>query len=334
MKVLVAGGAGYIGSHTCVALQEAGHDVVIVDSLVNSQPECIDKLQKITREKACFIQADLRDRTRLAWIFSEHRIDAVINFAGHKAVNESIWRPLEYYDNNLNCAISLLECMLAAGVRQLVFSSSAAIYGHAAVLPIAESAPLAPENPYGRTKQQIEEILLDMANADTEWRLAILRYFNPVGAHPSGLIGELPSGLPNNLMPLIANVAAGEMNRLDIFGGDYETEDGTAVRDFIHVMDLAEGHVQALHSLEQSIEGKVITANLGTGVGHSVLELVRAFEVASGREIPYSIVARRAGDVAVSYADPTLARRELDWHAKLGLEAMCRDTWNWKSSFR
>lgn len=330
MNILVAGGAGYIGSHTCVALLEAGHDVIIVDSLVNSRIDNIQSIREIANSKIEFIEADVRDRNAVNKIFLNHQITAVINFAGHKSVNDSVNNPLDYYDNNLNCAMSLLECMSRHNVKQLVFSSSAAVYGEPVELPIMEDARLAPLNPYGRTKKFIEDILRDTSQADDSWKIAILRYFNPVGAHPSGLIGEWPNNIPNNLMPVIAKVATGELEKLSIFGGDYDSIDGTAIRDYIHVMDLARGHNHAIQGLGRLDQGEILTLNLGTGKGYSVLEILKSFEQACGREIPFEVVARRAGDVACCYADAGLASKEINWNSELGIDDMCKDAWNWQ----
>lgn len=329
MKILVAGGAGYIGSHTCVSLLQSGYEVVVVDSLVNSRIECVERIQEITGKSVEFIESDIRDRKSLNAIFSKNEIDAVINFAGYKAAGDSIKNPLEYYDNNLNCAIALLETMSSFNVKVMVFSSSAAVYGEPAELPISEDARTEPESPYGRTKLFIEEMLRDVWHADKSWKVAILRYFNPVGAHPSGLIGEQPNGIPGNLMPVIAKVAQGELQKLNIFGGDYETLDGTAVRDYIHVMDLAGGHSKAIQKLGKLRKGSVSTINLGTGKGYSVLEILKTFEEVCGRKIPFDVVNRRAGDVACSYADPALAKAEINWNAEFGVYDMCKDAWNW-----
>jgi len=330
MKILVAGGAGYIGMHTCVVLIEAGHDVVIIDSLINSQSKNIERIQEISNRKIPFFRVDVRDKPAVSQLFNRYEFDAVINFAGHKAVGESVDSPLEYYANNLNCALTLLECMTAFDVKVLVFSSSAAVYGKPDKLPIIENARIAPQSPYGRTKQFIEEMLKDVSYANCAWKIANLRYFNPVGAHPSGLIGESPNGTPNNLVPYIAQVAAGQQGKLQIFGGDYDTPDGTGIRDYIHVMDLARGHVHALEALERMNNSEVLTLNLGTGKGHSVLEMVNVFEEVSGQKIPFEIVNRREGDVASCYADPSLAKREIDWEAELGISDMCKDAWNWQ----
>jgi len=330
MKILVAGGAGYIGMHTCVVLLDAGHDVIIIDSLVNSQKSNIDRIQRITNRDIPFVEADVRDRQLVSKVFETHSIDAIINFAGHKAVGESVAQPLDYYDNNLNCAIVLLDCMVKYNVKTFVFSSSATVYGDPVQLPIKEGARIAPQNPYGRTKQYIEALLLDLYASDDSWKIAILRYFNPVGAHPTGLIGEKPNGTPNNLMPYITQVAAGELEKLRVFGGDYDTPDGTGIRDYIHVMDLAKGHVNAVEKLDSMKAGKVLILNLGTGRGYSVLEVIKKFEQVSGQKIPYDIVERRAGDVASCYADPTLARKVLDWKSEFGIDEMCADAWNWQ----
>jgi len=330
MKVLVTGGAGYIGSHTCVELVQAGHDVVIFDSLCNSHRAVIGRIARIAGRMPEFAQADVRDSDALRDVFTRHRFDAVIHFAGLKAVAESVEKPIEYYDNNVQGALSLCRAMAAADVGMLVFSSSATVYGNASSVPIREDAPLGPTNPYGQSKWMVERILGDVAASDpARWCVALLRYFNPVGAHPSGLIGEDPQGIPNNLMPNIAQVAAGVRDRLRVFGSDYPTRDGTGIRDYIHVVDLARGHIAALETMKHERQG--ITVNLGTGRGISVLEAVRAFERASGRTIPIERVARRAGDVAESYADPSLAEKTLGWKATHALEDMCRDTWRWQS---
>lgn len=330
MNILVTGGAGYIGSHTCVELLQAGYEPVVVDNLCNSKEEAIRRVARIAGRALTFYQADVRDRAALRAIFGLHRIEAVVHFAGLKAVGESIEKPLLYYDNNVSGTLALCEVMAEAGVKRIVFSSSATVYGNPHVVPIREDFPVgAATNPYGHSKFMVEQMLRDLPVADTFWRIGLLRYFNPVGAHPSGLIGEDPNGIPNNLMPYIAQVAVGRRPHLNVFGNDYPTPDGTGVRDYIHVVDLARGHVAALRYLERHTG--VVTVNLGTGRGYSVLEMARAFEAASGRPVPYRIVERRAGDIARCYADPTLAALLLGWRAELGLEAMCRDSWRWQS---
>lgn len=329
MRVLVTGGAGYIGSHTCVELLQAGIHVVALDNLSNSREESLRRVGEITGQGVGFFEVDLRDRETLAEIFSQGHFDAVIHFAGLKAVGESVAHPLEYYDNNVQGTLTLCQVMAAAGVRNLVFSSSATVYGDPATVPIREDFPVGATNPYGRSKLFIEEILRDLHVSDPRWNIALLRYFNPVGAHESGRIGEDPNGIPNNLMPYIAQVAVGRLQRLRVFGDDYPTPDGTGVRDYIHVVDLARGHLAALHRL-QAAPG-VVTYNLGTGRGYSVLEVIAAFERASGRPVPYDIVERRPGDIACCYADPSLARDELGWRAEYDLERMVVDAWRWQS---
>lgn len=329
MRILVTGGAGYIGSHTCVELLAAGMSVVVVDNLSNSKEEALHRVREIAGRDLGFIQADLRDRATMDAILRDGRFDAVVHFAGLKAVGESVAMPLTYYDNNLGGTFSLCQAMAAAGVKNFVFSSSATVYGDPASVPIREDFPLSATNPYGRSKLFIEEILRDLQVADPAWKIALLRYFNPVGAHPSGRIGEDPNGIPNNLMPYVAQVAIGKLSRLRVFGNDYPTPDGTGVRDYIHVVDLARGHLAALLKIQQK-EG-VSFYNLGTGKGYSVLEMVAAFERASGRHVPYDFVARRAGDIAVCYADPSLAQTELNWQAEYGIDAMVRDAWRWQS---
>lgn len=328
MHILVTGGTGYIGSHACVALLAAGHEVTVIDDLSNSRREVLDRIERIAGKRPAFFEGDVRDRPLLRSIFAGKRIDGVIHFAGLKAVGESVAQPLRYYDCNVGGALSLCEVMAEAGTKILIFSSSATVYGDPASVPIREDFPRSATNPYGASKLIIEDILADLAKADAEWRIARLRYFNPVGAHPSGLIGESPNGTPNNLMPYVAQVAVGKRERLSVFGGDYPTPDGTGVRDYIHVVDLAEGHVAALDYLVR--QPGLLTVNLGTGCGYSVLDMVRAFEKASGRPVPYAIVPRRPGDVAACYADPALARQLLGWSAKLGIDAMCADAWNWQ----
>jgi UDP-glucose 4-epimerase len=327
-KLLVTGGAGYIGSHTCVEFLSAGVELVVVDNLVNSKAEAISRVEQITNKKVTFIQADIRDRDALRQIFSTHSISAVIHFAGLKAVGESVEKPLAYYDANFCGTVALLEEMDRAGVRTLVFSSSATVYGDPASVPIREHFPLSATNPYGRSKLMIEDMLRDLYRADATWKIALLRYFNPVGAHASGLIGEDPNGLPNNLMPIVTQVAVGKRPGLSVYGNDYATRDGTGVRDYIHVVDLARGHVKALDALVR--HDGVLTVNLGTGRGYSVFEVIAAFEKASGCKIAHQVVARRPGDIAECYADPALASALLDWRAELGIDAMCADSWRWQ----
>jgi UDP-glucose 4-epimerase len=329
--ILVTGGAGYIGSHTCVELMAAGYEVVVVDNFCNSKPEALRRIEELAgRPLKAFYQADIRDKQVLREIFAAHAVEAVIHFAALKAVGESVAQPLRYYDNNIAGTVALAEVMAEAGVKSLVFSSSATVYGDPARVPIREDFPTGPTNPYGRTKWMMEFVLSDLAQADPAWRVALLRYFNPVGAHPSGRIGEDPNGLPNNLMPFVSQVAVGRLPRLRVFGGDYPTPDGTGVRDYIHVVDLAKGHVAAVRRLAE--QTGVLTVNLGTGRGYSVLEVVRAFEAASGRPVPFEIVARRAGDVAQCYAETALAEQLLGWRAERGIDEMCVDTWRWQSS--
>ncbi|MDZ7583592.1 MAG: UDP-glucose 4-epimerase GalE [Thiobacillus sp.] len=328
MKVLLTGGAGYIGSHTAVECLAAGHEVVVFDNLSNSSVKSLDRVAQIAGKSVTFVQGDIRERAALRALFARHAIDAVVHFAGLKAVGESVEKPLLYYDNNITGSIALFEEMTAAGVKSVVFSSSATVYGDPATVPITEDFPLSATNPYGRSKLFIEEMLRDIALADTGWNIALLRYFNPVGAHESGLIGEDPRGIPNNLMPYVAQVAVGRRPQLSVFGGDYPTSDGTGVRDYIHVVDLARGHVAALNKLLKL--GGVQTWNLGTGRGVSVLDMVHAFEAASGKPVPYQIVARRAGDVAQCWADPSRAARDLDWRAEYDLPRMCADAWRWQ----
>ncbi len=329
MKVLVTGGAGYIGSHTCVLLLEAGHEVVVVDNLCNSSELSLQRVQALTHQSLQFYRVDLLDKAALEAVFQQEKIDAVIHFAGLKAVGESVNIPLRYYHNNLTGTLVLCEVMAAHGVKRLVFSSSATVYGDPQTVPIKEDFPLSATNPYGQTKLMVETILRDVHQADGEWDIALLRYFNPVGAHSSGDIGESPNGIPNNLMPFISQVAVGIRPQLSVFGDDYPTPDGTGVRDYIHVMDLADGHLKALNKL-QTAPGLVVY-NLGTGQGYSVLDMVAAFAKASGKPVPYQIVARRPGDIATCYADPRKAYEELGWTAKYDLEAMCVDTWRWQS---
>lgn len=328
MRVLVTGGAGYIGSHTCVSLLDAGYEVAILDNLSNSRIEAVERIQMIAKRSVAFFNADVRNRVEIEKVFDGFQPNAVIHFAGLKAVGDSIKDPLRYYEWNVSGAVALLQVMVRRGVKRLVFSSSANVYGDVTQVPIAENSCIAPTNPYGRTKAIIEQILADVVHSDASWSIACLRYFNPMGAHQSGLIGEAPIGEPNNLPPYIAQVAIGRRSELQIFGGGYPTVDGTGVRDYIHVMDLSEGHVAALEYLTN--KSGLITVNLGTGRGYSVLEMVRAFEKASGRSVPYRIVEKRHGDVAQSYADTTEAKKLLGWQANYGLDDMCRDAWNWQ----
>lgn len=327
-RFLVTGGAGYIGSHTCVELLHAGHDVVIVDNLCNSREEVIGRIERITGRTVEFHECDVRDAKALASVFRRHAVDAVVHFAGLKAVDESIVQPLRYYENNVGGTLTLCKAMAEAGVRRLVFSSSATVYGDPDAVPVREDHPLRPTNPYGQSKAMSETILKDLYRSDRAWEIALLRYFNPVGAHESGLIGEDPNGVPSNLMPFIAQVAVGRREALNVFGNDYPTPDGTGVRDYIHVVDLARGHLAALEKLGAAEE--VLTVNLGTGQGYSVLEMVEAFRRASGKDIPCRLVPRRPGDIACCYADPELAEHLLGWHAEYGLDRMCQDAWRWQ----
>ncbi|WP_343731141.1 UDP-glucose 4-epimerase GalE [Duganella sp.] len=329
MKILVTGGMGYIGSHTCVELSNAGHDVVILDNLCNAKSSVQQRIEQITGRHFTFVEGDVRDRAALEQLFSQHQIDSVIHFAGLKAVGESVAEPLRYYDNNVGGTVALLETMAKFGVKSIVFSSSATVYGDPASVPILENFPLGATNPYGRSKLMVEELLRDLARSDAAWRIALLRYFNPVGAHESGLIGEDPNGIPNNLLPFVAQVAVGRRPQLSVYGNDYPTPDGTGVRDYIHVVDLALGHVKTIDKLQAG--PGVYTYNLGTGRGYSVLDMVRAFEQASGRPVPYQIVARRPGDIAACYADAALAERELGWKAERDIHQMCADSWRWQS---
>ncbi len=330
MRVLVTGGAGYIGSHTVLALAAAGYDVLIADNFSNSKPEAVRRICELAKKDIPFFETELCDEAAVEKLFSENQIDAIIHFAGLKAVGESVYKPVEYYKNNLGSTLNLLSAMKKYGVRNFVFSSSATVYGDPASVPIREDFPLSVTNPYGRTKLMIEDILRDLYRADDTYNIALLRYFNPIGAHISGRIGEDPQGIPNNLLPYVAQVAVGKLKEVSVFGDDYPTPDGTGVRDYIHVCDLAEGHVAALKKLAENCG--LVTYNLGTGVGYSVLDVIKAFSAASGKEIPYRIVERRAGDIAECYADPTKAREELGWSAKLTLEDMCMDSWRWQSA--
>jgi len=326
--VLLTGGVGYIGSHTAVVLIEAGYEVVLYDNLSNSKREVLESIEAITGKRPHFIEGDVRDRERLQQTFADHSIESVIHFAGLKAVGESVSMPLEYYDNNIHGTLVLCAAMREAGIKKIVFSSSATVYGDPHTVPIQEHFPLSVTNPYGRSKLFVEELLRDLHQSDPQWSVALLRYFNPVGAHSSGKIGDNPNGIPNNLMPYISQVAVGKLDKLSVFGGDYSTRDGTGVRDYIHVMDLAKGHLKAVERLEEAQEG-VLTVNLGTGVGYSVLEMVKAFEKASGRTVNYQIVERREGDIAECYADPAYAKEVLGWEAELGLDEMCGDSWRY-----
>ncbi|NLM75940.1 MAG: UDP-glucose 4-epimerase GalE [Clostridiaceae bacterium] len=330
MAVLVTGGAGYIGSHTCVELLNEGYDVVVIDNLINSSKNSLDRVEEITGRKLTFYQTDLLDRDAVEDIFRKEKIDSVIHFAGLKAVGESVSKPLEYYYNNIVGTLILCDTMRKYGVKKLVFSSSATVYGKPETVPIKEDFPLSATNPYGRTKLMIEEILRDLYVSDNLWHIVILRYFNPVGAHKSGRIGEDPIGIPNNLVPYITQVAVGKLDFLPIYGNDYDTPDGTGVRDYIHVVDLAKGHLKALEKLKN---GKgVLTYNLGTGKGYSVLEMVRSFERVCRKPIKYKIMPRRPGDIAICYADPSKAREELGWVAEKGLDEMCEDAWRWQTN--
>jgi UDP-glucose 4-epimerase len=326
--VLVTGGTGYIGSHTCVALLDAGYDVVVLDNLCNSKAAVVDRIRAITGKSVTFVQGDVRDRQCLRSLFERYKISAVIHFAGLKAVGESVVNPLKYYDNNVMGSVCLAEVMTEFGVKTLVFSSSATVYGFSDDKPIPESSPLTPYNPYGRTKRMVEQVLEDLHVSDARWNIALLRYFNPVGAHESGLIGEDPNGVPNNLMPYVSQVAIGKLKELSVFGNDYPTPDGTGVRDYIHVMDLALGHVAALQAFTR--HPGLLTVNLGAGRGYSVLDLVKAFKQANNVPVPYRIAPRRAGDIAIYFADAQLAKKLLNWETKRSLEDICRDTWRWQ----
>ncbi|WP_343347389.1 UDP-glucose 4-epimerase GalE [Terrisporobacter petrolearius] len=328
MAVLVTGGAGYIGSHTVVELLEEGKEVIIVDNFSNSCPAVLDRIKEISKKEFKFYELDTNDEISLEVVFKENKIDSVIHFAAFKAVGESVAKPLEYYKNNLCNTLTVLSLMKKHGVNKFVFSSSATVYGDPHTCPITEDFPLSTTNPYGATKLMIEDMLRDISKADPNLHVSILRYFNPVGAHESGLIGEDPNGIPNNLMPYISQVAVGKLEQLSVFGNDYNTPDGTGVRDYIHVVDLAKGHLKALDKLD-SLPG-LVTYNLGTGNGYSVLDMINAFSKASGKEVAYKIVDRRPGDVAMCYADPSKANKELGWEAKFGVEEMCKDTWTWQ----
>ena len=329
MRILVTGGAGYIGSHTCVELLNAGYEVVVVDNLYNASEKALDRVEQITGKKLTFYNADIRDKAAMNDIFDKEAVDAVIHFAGLKAVGESVVKPIEYYENNIAGTLNLCDAMRNHGVKNIIFSSSATVYGDPAFVPITEECPKGTcTNPYGWTKWMLEQILTDLHTADPEWNVILLRYFNPIGAHKSGMIGEDPKGIPNNLLPYVAQVAIGKLECLGVFGDDYDTPDGTGVRDYIHVVDLAVGHVKALKKLEDK-EG-VSVYNLGTGNGYSVLQVVAAFEKACGHAIPYEIKPRRAGDIATCYCDPSKAKKELGWEAAYGIDEMCADSWNWQ----
>lgn len=329
MKILVTGGAGYIGSHTCVELLEAGYDVVVVDNLYNASEKSVERVKEITGKDLAFYQADILDEEALDKIFEKEKVDAVIHFAGLKAVGESVAKPLEYYKNNITGTLILCDVMRKHKVKNIIFSSSATVYGDPAFIPITEECPKGtPTNPYGWTKSMIEQILMDFHTADKEWNVILLRYFNPIGAHKSGLIGEDPKGIPNNLLPYVAQVAIGKLECLGVFGNDYDTPDGTGVRDYIHVVDLARGHVKAIDKIKENPGVKIY--NLGTGKGYSVLDIVKAFGKACGHDIPYVIKERRPGDIATCYSDASLAKKELGWEAEYGIEEMCADSWNWQ----
>ena len=331
MNILLSGGAGYIGTHTIIELYNAGHEVVVVDNFYNAQPEALRRVAEITGKEVVFVEADIRDRKALDKVFTDHQIDAVINFAGLKAVGESVAKPLEYYENNMNGVFVLLDVMRGHGCKNIIFSSSATVYGDPAVIPITEDCPKGQcTNPYGWTKSMLEQVLTDVQKADTAWNVVLLRYFNPIGAHRSGLIGENPNGIPNNLMPYITQTAIGMRKELGIFGNDYDTPDGTGVRDYIHVVDLAKGHVCALKAIREN-KGLAIY-NLGTGHGYSVLDTVKAFEKVNGLKVPYVFMPRRPGDIATCYCNPAKAKAELGWEAQYDLEDMCRDSWNFQKN--
>lgn len=331
MNILLTGGAGYIGSHTAIEIYKAGHTAVVVDNLSNSNPESLRRAGKIVGCEIPFVKADVRDREAMMRVFDEHKIDAAIHFAGLKAVGESVAKPLEYYENNMNATFVLLDVMRQHGCKNIIFSSSATVYGNPQIIPITEECPKGHcTNPYGQTKSMLEEVLMDVQKADPEWNVILLRYFNPIGAHPSGTMGENPNGIPNNLMPYITQTAVGIRKELGVFGNDYDTPDGTGVRDYIHVCDLAAGHVAALKAIERKCG--ICIYNLGTGHGYSVLDVVNAFIKVNGVDVPYSIKPRRPGDIATCYCNPEKAKRELGWEAKYGIEEMCRDSWNWQKN--
>ena len=332
MKILVTGGAGYIGSHTCVELIESGYTPIVYDNLSNSSTIALDRVKTITGQDVTFVEGDIRDSENLQQVMKAHDIEAVIHFAGLKAVGESVAKPLMYYDNNVAGSVKLFEAMQACGVKNVIFSSSATVYGDPATVPILEDFPISATNPYGQSKLMVEEILRDVYTSDDSWNISLLRYFNPVGAHESGLIGEDPSDIPNNLMPYISGVAVGRYEKLSVFGSDYPTHDGSGVRDYIHVVDLAKGHVKALQAFSNPEVDGLFTVNLGTGIGYSVLDMVNAFASASSKEVAYQVVDRRPGDVACCYADPSLAEKILGWKAEKDIKAMCEDTWRWQSN--
>ena len=332
MNILVTGGAGYIGSHTCVELIESGYTPIVYDNLSNSSTEALNRVREITGQAVTFIEGDIRDSAKLSTVLTEHNIEAVIHFAGLKAVGESVAKPLMYYDNNVAGSVTLLEVMQAHDVKKIIFSSSATVYGDPASVPILEDFPISATNPYGQSKLMVEEIMRDLYKSDDFWNISLLRYFNPVGAHTSGLIGEDPSDIPNNLMPFVSGVAVGRYETLSVFGNDYPTVDGTGVRDYIHVVDLAKGHVKALEAFANPEVDGLFTVNLGTGKGYSVLEMVNAFAAASSKEVSYKIVDRRPGDIACCYADPSLASKLLGWTAEKGITEMCEDTWRWQKN--
>jgi len=328
MTILVTGGAGYIGSHTCISLIESGYKVIIFDNFSNASKESIKRIEEIVKQKVTLIEGDIRNKNDLQKVFDSFTIDSVIHFAGLKAVGESVEKPLKYYDNNIIGTLTLCDVMQKNNCKSIIFSSSATVYGDPHDTPIKENFPLSATNPYGRSKLMIEEILKDLYTADNSWNIVLLRYFNPIGAHASGMIGEDPNGIPNNLMPYITQTAIGKLSCLGVFGDDYDTHDGTGVRDYIHVVDLAEGHVQALHKIDQFTE--VMSINLGTGMGYSVLDMVKAFEKASGKKVPYCIAPRRAGDISKCYADASYAKEILNWEAKKNIVEMCEDSWRWQ----
>ena len=330
MKILVTGGAGYIGSHTCVELLNSGYEVVVMDNLYNASAKALDRVQQITGKTLTFYEADMLDQPAMDKIFEAEKPDAVIHFAGYKAVGESVVKPIEYYHNNMTGTLLLCDTMRKHGVKNIIFSSSATVYGDSLEIPITEECPKqSPTNPYGQTKTMLEQVLMDIHRADPEWNVTLLRYFNPIGAHKSGLIGEDPKGIPNNLLPYVAQVAIGKLKCVGVFGNDYDTPDGTGVRDYIHVVDLARGHVKAIEKFKEN-KG-VLIYNLGTGNGYSVLQVIEAFGKACGKKIPYEIKPRRAGDIATCYCDPSKAKRELGWEAEYGIDEMCADSWKWQT---